>query len=112
MTRIAQFAKFTAKPGHGGDVVATMETALAAARLESGTEVYAIHVAGDQPDVVWVYELYSDTDAHAAHSSSAATAQMRTSLADLLAEPTVVLRSSVHAGFGLPHASGDLHHVD
>jgi len=102
MNRIAQFAKFTAKAGRGGDVVATMETALAAARPEPGTEVYAIHVAVDQPDVVWMYELYADADALTAHSGSPATAQMRASLAELLAEPTVVLRGNVPRDFGLP----------
>lgn len=102
MTRIAQFAKFTAKPGRGGVVVAALETALAGARPEVGTEVYAIHVAADDPDVVWMYDLYSDAEAQAAHSSSAATAQLPASLTELLAEPLSVLRGPVHQDFGLP----------
>jgi quinol monooxygenase YgiN len=49
-----------------------------------------------------MYELYSDAEAQAAHSSNAATAQLRASLTELLAEPLSVLCGPVHQDFGLP----------
>jgi quinol monooxygenase YgiN len=101
MTKIAQFAKFTAKKDRGGDVITALEAALASARTEVGTEVYAIHL-GDDPDVVWMYELYADSDAQVSHSASAATALLRSAVADLLDEPLSVTRGPVHDQFGLP----------
>jgi quinol monooxygenase YgiN len=103
MTKIAQFAKFTAKTGRGGEVVGALEVALETARTEVGTEVYAIH-QGDDPDVVWMYEVYADSDAQATHSASAATALLRSTVADLLDEPLVVTRGPLHDQFGLPES--------
>jgi quinol monooxygenase YgiN len=102
MTRIAQFAKFTARSGYGQKVVEALENALAGARTEPGTQVYAIHQQDDDPDVVWMYEVYADADARAAHSASAATSTLRAAVADLLAEPLTVSRCLVGREFGLP----------
>ncbi|TWG98562.1 quinol monooxygenase YgiN [Nocardioides sp. J9] len=102
MSQIAQFARFPAKPGRGADVVAALETALAAARGEAGTQVYAIHVQPDDADVVWMYELYESAQAQANHSSSEATAALRAAVGDLLDGSLTVSRGSIHAGFGLP----------
>jgi quinol monooxygenase YgiN len=102
MPRIAQFAKFTAREGHGPTVVEALENALASARTEPGTQVYAIHQQVDDPDVVWMYELYADADARAAHSGSAATSTLRAAVADLLTEPLAVSRCRVGHEFGLP----------
>jgi quinol monooxygenase YgiN len=102
MTRIAQFAKFTARPGDGDGVVAALQTALASARTEPGTHVYAIHRQADDPNVVWMYELYASADAQVAHSGSAATAELRAAVGELLAEPLTVTRGLVEEEFGLP----------
>jgi quinol monooxygenase YgiN len=106
MTRIAQFAKFIAHSGLGGKVVEALETALVSARIEPGTQVYAIHQEADNPDVVWMYELYADADARAAHSASAATSALRAAVGDLLAEPLTVSRALVGHEFGLPTPHG------
>ena len=102
MTRIAQFAKFTARSGCGQKVVEALEDALVSADTEAGTQVYAIHRLEDDPDVVWMYELYADAAARAAHSGSAATGALRAAVADLLAEPLTVSRCLVGPEFGLP----------
>jgi (4S)-4-hydroxy-5-phosphonooxypentane-2,3-dione isomerase len=102
MARIAQFARFTAHSGHGPKVVEALQNALGSARTEPGTQVYAIHQEVGNPDVVWMYELYSDTDAQAAHSGSPATSTLRAAVADLLAEPLTVSRCVVGHEFGLP----------
>jgi quinol monooxygenase YgiN len=102
MTQVAQFAKFTARDGRGKDVVAALNNALVSARNEPGTRVYAIHQQVDQPDVVWMYELYHDIEAQKAHSGSAATAELRAAVADLLAEPLSVTRGHLGSQFGLP----------
>lgn len=104
MTQIAQFARFAAKPGLGGKVVAALEDASVAAADEEGTLVYAIHVAPDDPDTVWMYELYASPEAQAAHSGSTATAALRAAVADLLNEPLAVSKGVPAKAFGLPSA--------
>jgi quinol monooxygenase YgiN len=104
MTQIAQFARFAAKPGLGGKVVAALQDASVAAAAEEGTLVYAIHVAPDDQDTVWMYELYTSLEAQAAHSGSAATARLKAAVADLLAEPLAVSKGVPADAFGLPSA--------
>jgi quinol monooxygenase YgiN len=101
MKQLAQFAKFTAKPGHGDQVVAALEDASLAAAKEEGTLVYVIHVAPDNPDSVWVYELYGSTEAQLEHSGSEATARLRAAVANLLDEPITVSKGLVHKALGL-----------
>jgi quinol monooxygenase YgiN len=96
MTRIAQVAKFVAKAGHGAKVVEALEQAYVAAEAEPGTLVYTIHIAPESEDIVWMYELYEDSDAQVNHSSSTATALLRATVKDLLDEPLVVIKGSVH----------------
>ena len=104
MTQIAQFARFVAKDGLGGKVFAALQDASVAAAEEEGTLVYAIHVAPDNPDIVWMYELYANTDAQVAHSGSAASARLRAAVGDLLAEPLTVAKGVPTKAFGLPSA--------
>jgi quinol monooxygenase YgiN len=104
MPQIAQFARFAAKPGHGDKVFAALEEAAVAAAEEQGTLVYAIHVAPDSPDIVWMYELYASAEAQTAHSSSQTTARLRATVGDLLADPLSVSRGVPIKSFGLPSA--------
>jgi quinol monooxygenase YgiN len=99
MALFAQSAKFIAKPGRGGKIVAALESALAAASLENGTLVYAIHRSTDHPDVVWMYELYADPDAHWSHSVSTANSILRSATADLVAQPLSVVRGACASKF-------------
>ena len=101
MAQVAQFASFIAKPGLGGKVVAALEDASLAAAEEPGTLVYAIHVAPDDADTVWMYELYASAEAQAAHSGSAATTRLRAAVADLLEEPLTVSKGILHKALGL-----------
>jgi quinol monooxygenase YgiN len=104
MPQIAQFARFAAKPGQGDKVFAALEDASVAAGQEEGTLVYAVHVAPDDPDAVWMYELYASPEAQAAHSGSEATARLRAAVGDLLAEPLAVSKGVPTKAFGLPSA--------
>lgn len=105
MTGIAQFAQFKVKYGRGKEIVAALEAALVAAEAEAGTEVYAIHVAPDDPDTIWMYELYVDTEAQVAHATSAATDQLRAVFEDLISEPVIAMLGIPHKQFGLPQPS-------
>jgi quinol monooxygenase YgiN len=105
MPKIAQFAKFVTKPGETAAVRQALENAAAAARLEPGTLVYALHESQDDPATLWMYELYASTEDQQAHSSSLATAQLRAEVADRLLEPLAVIRAPSLFVHALPGAS-------
>jgi quinol monooxygenase YgiN len=96
LSEVAQVAIFVAKPGNGPEVLKALNNAFEAAQSEKGTKVYTIHESTTDPDTIWMYELYEDTDAQQGHSTSEATAQLRSAVAELLSEPLSVHRGSVH----------------
>ena len=100
---VAVFAEVIAQPGKRDDVLAAAELAFAAAVEEEGTEVFAIHVCEDEPDVVRFYEVYDDADARAAHSGSEAVATLIAALGELLAAPPRIVLTTPVAAKG--HAS-------
>lgn len=86
-TPVAVFAEAVAKPGRRDDILAAARDAFVAAGEEPGTEVYAIHVCDDEPDVVRFYEVYDDVEARAAHSGSDVVRGLFAALRPLLAAP-------------------------
>ncbi len=70
MSKVSVIAKIPLKPGSRDELVAAFEPMLEQVNKEAGTEIYIL--CSDQADenLVWVYELYSDSDAMGAHSSS------------------------------------------
>lgn len=70
MSKVAVIAKLTAKPGQHDRVHAALTDLLAVARDEPGTELYVLNHDSNDPNTIWVYELYTDGDALAAHSNS------------------------------------------
>ena len=102
MTQTSLFVKITAKPGRRDEVQAALEAALPAAEAEAGTLVYSFHADKGEPDVTWVFELYTDDDAFAAHSSGEAVAQLFATLGEVLAEPPLLVMAEPTGGKGLP----------
>ncbi|HUW03634.1 MAG TPA: putative quinol monooxygenase [Acidimicrobiales bacterium] len=84
MSKIAVVAKLTAAEGKRDDLVAAMGPMMEAAQAEAGTEVYALHTDLGDENAVWLYELYTDSAALDAHSSSEAMAAFGASLGGLL----------------------------
>ena len=85
MPKVALLAKITAKEGQRDALVAAFQDLFQAVEQESGTLVYAIHTAQDDPAVVWFYELYSDQDALKTHGASDAMKAAGPKLAPLMA---------------------------
>jgi quinol monooxygenase YgiN len=83
MSKIAVLAKLVAAPGKRDDLVAVLSAQVALVNDEAGTEVYALHTAGD--DDVWFYELYTNDDAFAFHGTTDAIKALGPKLAGLLA---------------------------
>ena len=54
-----------ARPGHRDDVVAILLESVTGLR-ELGCSVYSVSVSDDDPDVIWVHEVWDGKDSHAA----------------------------------------------
>ncbi|MBA3653533.1 MAG: antibiotic biosynthesis monooxygenase [Actinobacteria bacterium] len=70
MSKVAAIAKLTAAEGQRDALVKVMEQLVDAAADEAGTELYVLNLDTAEVDVVWFFELYSDSDALAAHGQS------------------------------------------
>jgi quinol monooxygenase YgiN len=70
VSKVVVIAKIPAAPGQRPQLVAAMQAALDAVANEQGTRFYIMHEDAVDADVLWMYEMYDDQDALAAHSSS------------------------------------------
>ena len=63
MTRVARYGKATATEGKGGELAEVLLAAAAGLEADPGCALYLINRQSDDPDVVWVTELWrSQTD--------------------------------------------------
>ncbi len=76
MSRVSVIARIPLKPGTKGELLAAFTPMLDQVNNEAGTEIYILSEDPADDNVVWVFELYSDSDALAAHSSSDAMAAL------------------------------------
>ena len=87
MASIVIFTRLTAVPGGRAGLLAAFAPLIDAVAGEPGTEVFAMHTARDDPDVVLFYEAYHDEAALAMHRESEAVQAVIPRLDDLLARP-------------------------
>ena len=85
--KIACFAKLTAQPGKGDELIAVFTKLFETVEQESGTEVYVLHRDNKDPDTVWFYELYTDKPSLDAHGGSPGMKEAIGALAGLVAGP-------------------------
>ncbi|KAA0234447.1 MAG: hypothetical protein JJLCMIEE_02645 [Acidimicrobiales bacterium] len=70
MSKTAVIAKIVAAPGRRDEAVSVLEKLFSAVSEEPGTEQYILHTDTRDEDTIWMYELYTDDEALAVHSSS------------------------------------------
>jgi quinol monooxygenase YgiN len=66
VTKIARYGKAVAKRSKGGELADVLLAAAAELESDPGCELYLIHRQSDEPDVIWVTELWrsqADLDA-------------------------------------------------
>jgi quinol monooxygenase YgiN len=102
MSKIAVFAKLTAKADKVDIVRETFEKLVESTASEDGTLLYGLHQDAGSAETFWFYELYADNDALAAHSGSAAMADAFKVLGDALAEPPMLVVTNPMKAKGLP----------
>ena len=97
MPKVAVLARIRAKEGKGDEVIAVFQRLLEQIEKEPGTLLYAINRSNDDPNMIWVSELYADDDAFAAHSGSDAMAAATPALGELIAEAELIIGEPVSA---------------
>jgi quinol monooxygenase YgiN len=98
MAKVALVAKMTAAAGKREELIESFGSLYDTVAGEEGTEVYALHLDASDADVVWFYELYRDSNALAAHSTSEAMKAVGPRLGSLLAEqPELTFLTPVRA---------------
>jgi quinol monooxygenase YgiN len=60
MPPIARYGKATARPGQGEELAGILLTAAAELEGDPGCRLYLINRQADDPDVIWVTELWRD----------------------------------------------------
>ena len=103
MAKSSMFVKLTAQPGRRADMVAALEKILPTVADEEGTLIYTITTDDTDENVVWMFELYTDGDALATHSSSAAMAALFGDLGGLLGDGPLLVTTTPVAGKGFEH---------
>ncbi|HEX8856867.1 MAG TPA: putative quinol monooxygenase [Thermoleophilaceae bacterium] len=66
MTRFGLIGQFLAQPGKGDALAAILLEAARGLESNPDCELYAIHRSPDEPDSVWVTEVWKSREAHGA----------------------------------------------
>ena len=101
MAKVAVTARVRAKEGRAEELIAAFGALLEQAQDEPGTLLYTVNRSTDDLHLFWVYELYADGDAFAAHSESGAMAAAGPVLAELIAESELIVGEPL-SGKSLP----------
>jgi quinol monooxygenase YgiN len=58
--RVGRYVRMVAQPGRGGALAATLLRVAEGLRSAPGCELYVINASPDEPDTVWVTEVWAD----------------------------------------------------
>jgi quinol monooxygenase YgiN len=103
MTQASLFVKMVFQPGKRDEALAVLDTMLPVVEGEPDTLVYSFHTDAADENTLWIFELYRDGDALAAHGGSDEIKAMFGSLGGLFAEPPLMgMTTPVGRAKGLP----------
>lgn len=69
MSKIAIWARIPLQPGVRAEAAKAMQSVIESANDEAGTLIYILHENSADPDALFFYDLYADSDALTVHSS-------------------------------------------
>lgn len=58
--RVGRYVRMVARPGHGGELAQSLLTVADGMGEAPGCEAYIVNAAPDEPDTVWVTEVWAD----------------------------------------------------
>jgi quinol monooxygenase YgiN len=70
MSKLSVWVKLDLQPGKRDEAIAIIQEALDAVQSEAGTLLYLLHTDAKDENVLYFYEMYTDSDALGAHSGS------------------------------------------
>lgn len=89
--RIGMLVRVVAKEGMRPAMLELLNTYADGLASEAGTEVYLMSTDPQNADIVWLYEVFKDQAAQAAHQSSDGFVRLMETMPELLAEPPAIL---------------------
>jgi quinol monooxygenase YgiN len=99
--RVGRYVRMVAQPGQGGALAATLLRVAEGLRGAPGCELYVINASADEPDTVWVTEVWADEDASDRALSSDLDEVGIGEVLDLLAGPPELVDLTPLGGPGL-----------
>jgi len=81
------YGRMTAVPGRRDELVALLQEGALAGGDDSGLLTFVINTVPDDPDTIWLTQLWADKEAHDATTRSEAVATVSRRLPPLLAQP-------------------------
>lgn len=84
---VALYATFTARPGQADTIAGLLEGYAADVRSEPGNRTFEASRLREEPDRFFVYEVYADEAAFAAHLGAPYGATFNAALGPLITEP-------------------------
>lgn len=97
MSPITKLVRMHVADGRRDELLAALEPVRSAARDDSGTEVWTVHVDRERPDQVFIYERYRDQAAANAHDDLPVLKEAIGRLGALLAGPPEVIHAEILA---------------
>jgi quinol monooxygenase YgiN len=89
--KVVMVGKATLQPGKRAEFVEAMRIFMQRVECEPGTEVYAVNESIEDPDVVWLFEVFSSQEAYEhGHHGSAADQEHLARTARLRAKPSEI----------------------
>jgi quinol monooxygenase YgiN len=93
------YGRMTALPGRRDELIALLLDGFRAGGDDCGLLVYSINTAFDDPDTLWLTQLWTDKEAHDATTRSEPVAAVTCQVPPLLAQqPEGFYGYAVHAG--------------
>jgi quinol monooxygenase YgiN len=101
MSKVGMLIKFTAKPGQGRTLQTHLSSLKAVTDGEPETEVFVASLSVTEPDVVYLFEVYSSQAGQEAHDANPENIAAKARTAELLGGPPQVMPLAPTMGTGL-----------
>ena len=101
MNHHAGIVRFTAQPGKGAEVAALVAAALPEALTETGMPVWTVLHSHQEPDVVYIVDVFATPEDRAAHLSLQTAARIVPAVSPLLAQAPQIHAADLLASKGL-----------
>ena len=85
-TMFSVYGRMTALPGRRDELIALLHEGFRAGGDDGGLLTYSINTAPEDPDTIWLTQLWTDREAHDATTRSEAVATVTQRLPPLLAK--------------------------